>query len=122
MRPCAIYPRQEWRICAGAAPEEITIAAIVEAMEGPIAMTACVETSLDPCDAKNSCFPSGNWERVNSGDQQRAEGVTLAQMIDPEQLFIPIADADQRRPSLKRYFMSATVETIRQVEGSHGEL
>ena len=75
------------------APETLSIAEIIEAMEGPIALTACVEASNDPCAARHSCFIGGNWEKVNSAIADALEGVTLAQMIDPQQLFIP-ADAD----------------------------
>ena len=71
------------------APEDITVAAIVEAMEGPIAMTACVETSIDPCSSKNSCFLSGNWERLNDAISTALNQITLADLIDPDQYFQP---------------------------------
>ena len=76
-----------------AAPEDISVVAIVEAMEGPIAMTACVETSVDPCVSKNSCFLSGNWERVNQAISSALTAITLADLIDPESHFRPIGDA-----------------------------
>ena len=68
-------------------PELISVAAIVEAMEGPIAMTACVETSIDPCSSKHSCFLSGNWERVNDAISASLNGITLAGLIDPDHHF-----------------------------------
>lgn len=69
------------------APEYISVAAIVEAMEGPIAMTACVETSTDACSSKHSCFLSGNWERVNDAISTALNSITLADLIDPEHHF-----------------------------------
>ncbi len=76
----------------GHAPEDISVAAIVEAMEGPIAMTACVETSVDPCLSKHSCFLSGNWERVNQAINGALSSISLADLIDPDSHFRPAAD------------------------------
>ena len=73
--------------CLNKEPEEISVAAIIEALEGPIALTACVETSSDPCASKQSCFLSGHWERVNGVIGEALRGMTLADLIDPEQYF-----------------------------------
>ena len=74
------------------APETLSIVEIIEAMEGPIALTACVEASVDPCASRHSCFIGGHWEKVNSAIADALECVTLADMIDPQQLFIPAED------------------------------
>ena len=71
-------------------PEEISVAAIIEALEGPIALTACVETSTDPCASKQSCFLSGNWEKVNAVIGTALSSMTLADLIDPESYFKPV--------------------------------
>ena len=69
------------------APEDISVAAIIEALEGPIALTACVETSADPCSVKQSCFLSGHWEKVNSVIDHALRAMTLADLINPDQYF-----------------------------------
>jgi len=84
--------------CLNKKPEEISVAAIIEALEGPIALTACVETSSDPCASKQSCFLSGHWERVNGVIGEALRGMTLADLIDPEQYFK--IDAAQSRQSI----------------------
>ena len=71
------------------APEAIAVATIIEAMEGPIALTACVETASDPCASRNSCFISGHWERVNTSIADALEAVTLADLTNPEYSFCP---------------------------------
>jgi FeS assembly SUF system regulator len=74
------------------APEDVSVAAIIEALEGPIALTACVETSAEPCTSKQSCFLSGNWDKVNTAIGHALSSMTLADLIDPENSFTPQAD------------------------------
>ena len=69
------------------APEAISVADVVEAIEGPIALTACVEGAVDPCAVQNGCFMSGNWNRVNGAINQALSGVSLAEMFNPEEIF-----------------------------------
>lgn len=75
-----------YRLCC--APEHIAVSAIVEAMEGPIAVTSCVETSADRCASRHSCFLGGSWEKVNSAIASALSGVTLADLTNPEDHFI----------------------------------
>lgn len=72
-----------------ASPEHVSVAAIIEALEGPIALTACVETSADPCSSKHSCFLSGHWEKVNATIASALTAMTLADLIDPDHYFKP---------------------------------
>ncbi len=60
--------------------EEITVAEIIQALEGPIALTACVEGSEDDCDVASLCPMRGNWDRVNKAIFGALSEVTLADM------------------------------------------
>ncbi|MCG8359583.1 MAG: SUF system Fe-S cluster assembly regulator [Kiloniellales bacterium] len=62
-------------------PEEITVATIIQALEGPIALTACVHGSDDHCDVETLCPMRGNWEQVNRAIRKALESVTLADMM-----------------------------------------
>lgn len=68
-------------------PENISVANVVEAIEGPIALTACVEGAVDPCAVQNGCFMSGNWNKVNGAIHEALSGVSLAEMFNPEEMF-----------------------------------
>lgn len=57
--------------------EEISVADIVEAVEGPIAMTACVEGRRD-CELEGNCRMKPHWSAVNSAVKGALAGVTLA--------------------------------------------
>ena len=64
------------------APEGITIADIVTAMEGPIGMTECgAHTGL--CDHEPHCGVRVNWQRINHAIADALASVTLADMIRP---------------------------------------
>jgi FeS assembly SUF system regulator len=62
------------------APEEITVAQIIASLEGPIALTACVEGSGNHCDVESLCPMRGNWEKVNRAIRTALEALTLADM------------------------------------------
>ncbi|MGY6629985.1 MAG: SUF system Fe-S cluster assembly regulator [Wenzhouxiangella sp.] len=60
---------------------QISVAAIVRAMEGPIALTEC---SLEPglCTHEASCQLSGNWRRIGEAVERTLESLSLADLID----------------------------------------
>ncbi len=60
--------------------EEISVAEIIQALEGPIALTACVEGSEDDCSVASLCPMRGNWDRVNKAIYGALSEVTLADM------------------------------------------
>ena len=78
--------------------ETVSVVEIIQALEGPIALTACVDGAVDPCDVVSACPMSGNWNRVNDAIRSALEGVSLADMLDPTEMFMPAdrtaADAD----------------------------
>lgn len=56
---------------------EISLADIVEAVEGPIAMTACVEAGTHDCCVEHSCRVKPHWDAVNDAMRGALAGVTL---------------------------------------------
>ncbi len=60
--------------------EEISVAEVIQALEGPIALTACVEGSEDECGVEALCPMRGNWDRVNKAIYGALSEVTLADM------------------------------------------
>lgn len=64
----------------------ISLVEVVEAMEGPLAMTEC---SLDhgDCGLSHQCGVRGNWRRINDVVVEALRGITLAQMLgEPDAL------------------------------------
>lgn len=64
------------------APEQINVAEIISAVEGPIAVTEC-STHGGSCSIEASCATRANWRLINRAIYQALEAVTLAQMAAP---------------------------------------
>ena len=60
--------------------DSIAVADMIEALEGPIALTACVHDADETCDREGFCPMSGHWNRVNAAVRQALAGITLAEM------------------------------------------
>lgn len=61
----------------------ITVAEIISAMEGPIALTDCVDGAEGSCGVERLCPMRGNWDKVNRAVRKALEEVTLADMAMP---------------------------------------
>ena len=84
------------------APQDITAAEVIEALEGPIALTACVTGATDPCTTRHGCFMSGNWNEVNNAIRSALRNVTLKQLIDPEAVFPQMGQANNFQQDQKQ--------------------
>ncbi len=58
----------------------IPITDVVAAIDGPIALTACVEGSGAGCEAECTCPVRGRWDLVNDAVRQALARITLADM------------------------------------------
>jgi len=64
------------------AATDISLADIVEALEGPIGMTEC-SLAEGQCDREAQCGVRGSWQRVNSVLDRALREVSLAEMLKP---------------------------------------
>lgn len=64
------------------APERITIAEVVVAIEGPIGMTEC-SAHAGVCGHEPHCGVRMNWQRISRAIAAALAGVTLADMARP---------------------------------------
>lgn len=62
------------------AADAISVADIVEAVEGPIAMTSCVEEGRHDCGLEEACRVKPHWGAVNMAVKGALGGVTLASL------------------------------------------
>lgn len=65
-------------------PERISVARIIAAIEGPIALTECSHTAGE-CDQEPQCSIRSNWQRINRAVHDALERVTLAELARPAQ-------------------------------------
>ena len=62
--------------------KEISMAQVIDAMEGPIALTECSGTK-GLCEQESSCSIRGNWRKINQVIRRALENVTLVDMTQP---------------------------------------
>jgi len=62
------------------AASAISLADIVEAVEGPIAMTACVDDQRHDCGLEGACRVKPHWSVVNNTIRGALDGVSLAML------------------------------------------
>jgi FeS assembly SUF system regulator len=74
---------------------EIAVADVITAVDGPIALTACVDGGMGGCDVQNLCAVKGRWDVVNMTIRTALSGITLAEMreasIPPAFRTLPVA-------------------------------
>ncbi len=64
-------------------PERVTVAAIIASLEGPIAMTECIDDGPDECLQSGHCATQANWQVINRAIRNALEGITLRDMVEP---------------------------------------
>lgn len=64
------------------APGDITIADVIRALEGPIAVTECAQHGSG-CGIQSTCQNRENWTLINTAIRRALEAVNLAQMRSP---------------------------------------
>ncbi len=79
---------------------DISVAAIVRAMEGPIALTEC---GLEPglCSHEPNCHLRGNWQRIGMAVEAALEALSLADLIRPTSPRIAIRTDVEPRADVK---------------------
>ncbi|MBM3486840.1 MAG: SUF system Fe-S cluster assembly regulator [Alphaproteobacteria bacterium] len=61
----------------------ISVAEIVHALDGPIALTECTSEQHTNCEIEALCPTRTNWRRINDAIRAALGGVTLAEMASP---------------------------------------
>lgn len=64
-------------------PEEITIVEIIDALEGPIAVTLCSLESGGECAKEDLCPVQSSWRKINQAVLRALEDIKLSDMIQP---------------------------------------
>jgi FeS assembly SUF system regulator len=86
-------------------PERTSVAAVIKALEGPIALTEC-EGERGGCEQSSSCSARGSWDVINRAVRAALESVSLADMARPvakpnEEIFIPVSTLFQPKLSTR---------------------
>ncbi len=74
---------------------EITIADIIEAIDGPIAMTNCIEDAPGDCCYESWCVMKPHWQVINDAVRKGLAGITLDEISAPGP--IPLGREEEQR-------------------------
>ncbi len=80
--------------------EQISVARVIDAVEGPFAFTECSGTPCH-CIQEPNCPIRSNWQRINRDVRKVLESVTLADMVRPARSRPDPTALSQTRPTTK---------------------
>ena len=61
---------------------QVSVIEIIEALDGPISLTACVDSSKNICEASNICFLGGKWNKVNEIIRKSLNDISLYDLLN----------------------------------------
>lgn len=67
-------------------PEHISIGEVVRAVEGPVALTDCIDDAVGECDRIGFCQTHRNWQVINQVVREALDRVSLDEMAMPSLL------------------------------------
>ena len=79
--------------------ERISMADIIGAVDGPIALTECGDDAGTNCGIESLCPTRTNWRRINDAVSEALANVSLAEMAYPEADFMTMFP-DRREPAV----------------------
>lgn len=74
-------------------PEKISVAEIIGVIDGPIALTRCIEHGPGYCELENLCPSRTGWHVINRAVRQAFERVSLADLLTAAPLSADAANA-----------------------------
>ncbi len=84
------------------APERISVASVIAAIDGPIALTQCVDHNADTCTVETLCPSRAGWHKINEAVERALSDVSLAELIGTSAVlsdFPPPGVAPRRKQS-----------------------
>jgi FeS assembly SUF system regulator len=65
-------------------PVDISMAEIITAIEGPIALMECLSDESPDCDVESLCPTRTNWTRINHAIRKALDAISLDEMAHPQ--------------------------------------
>jgi len=69
--------------------ENISIADIIEAVDGPVKLTNCLAEHDNNCDYEPICLTRNKWDKINSAVYEALNSVLLSEMVSDTYDFFP---------------------------------
>lgn len=62
---------------------DMPLSQVIQAIDGPVALTACVDNAMGFCDVEAGCPVRGRWDPVNEAIRNALASITVAQLSGP---------------------------------------
>ena len=79
------------------APRAVSVADVVNAIEGPVALTEC-SLGKGSCSLEKNCATRANWQLISRAVRVALEAVSLADMAMPQMESVHLHTLRERRP------------------------
>ncbi len=79
-------------------PAAIRVTEIITAVDGPIALTSCLDSAAAACTFETFCPTRTNWHKINDAIRRALDEVSLADMMGPFAAFAMSAGRDGEQP------------------------
>ena len=66
----------------------ISVVEIIEALDGPITLTSCVDKSESFCASSDICFLGGKWNKINEIIRKSLNDISLKELLSYENPFL----------------------------------
>lgn len=63
--------------------DQLPLSTVIVAVDGPIALTACVDGGFGLCEAENVCPVRGRWDPVNAAIRAALSDIMVSQIASP---------------------------------------
>lgn len=64
-------------------PSQVSVEEIIAALEGPVALTECIDVAATECEHEPVCPTRTNWQKINQAVRQALRDITLEEMTQP---------------------------------------
>lgn len=62
-------------------PENISVVTMIEALDGPIAFTECIEEAPGNCSQEATCTIRENWQLINGAVRDALQAISLSDLV-----------------------------------------
>ena len=80
-------------------PEEITVAQIISVVDGPIALTECIEDGPGECNIESLCSVRTAWQKINDAIRGALSEITLAELCADQSAMFDIPASSEPAPA-----------------------
>ncbi len=87
-----------YRLATG--PQDISVAEIISVIDGPIALTQCIEHAPGVCEIESLCSCREPWQVINDVVRRSLEAVSLADIAAPMPSFPAVAHRGRGAPHI----------------------